>query len=115
MQFVFQAGRTAEPLVPPTPEAAISLYSILALAALNPVAIAVAVLMGRHADNGARLGIAAFAGAIAGIAALWLDTRFGFGFARAPARAASGIFVVSCFCCLGWAWLGRRLWPVRRD
>ena len=103
-----QAGKSASPLHAPVLQQDISLYVVLAIAALNPAAIVVAYLMGRRATNGVQLSIAAFAGAIAGIAALWLAARFHFDWATSSARAASGIFVLSFVFCFLWAWLGQK-------
>ena len=87
----------------------ISLWVVLAWAALNPVAIAVAYLMGRRADQTAKLGIAAFVAALAGIALLWLAARLHISFASGAARAAAGIFMASLPFSVAWAWLGRRM------
>ncbi len=110
MQFL-QAAKSAAPLHAPVLQQDVSLYAVLVLAALNPAAAAVAFLMGRRSDNTVKLAISAFAGAIAGIAALWIAARFHVAFAANNARAASGIFVLSFFCCFIWAWLGQKTRP----
>ncbi|MEQ1647085.1 MAG: hypothetical protein ABL898_00745 [Hyphomicrobiaceae bacterium] len=107
MQFL-QAAKSASPLHAPVLQQDVSLYAVILLAALNPAAAIVAYLMGRHSDNNTKLAISAFAGAIAGIAALWLAARLHVPFAVSNARAASGIFVLSFICCFFWAWIGRR-------
>ena len=95
-------------LPPPDLQANVNLWSVLAWAALNPATIAVAYLMGRKADQSAKLGIAAFAAAIAGIALLWLAARLHISFAIDTARAAVGIFMASLPFGVLWAWLGRK-------
>ena len=107
MQFL-QAGKSASPLHAPVLQQDVNLYAVITIAALNPAAIAVAFLMGRRSTNTVQLAISAFAGAIAGIALLWLAARIHVGLAASSARAASGIFVLSFFCCFVWAWLGQR-------
>ena len=97
----------AQPLPHPDLQADVSLWAVLAWAALNPAMIAVAYLIGRHADQPAKLGIAAFVGAIAGVGLLWLTARFQLGIATDVARAAVGIFVTSLPLGLAWAYLGR--------
>jgi hypothetical protein len=98
----------AVPLPPADFQPDVSLWSVCAWGALNPVMMAVSFQLGRHADQPAKLGIAAFAGAIAGVAVLWLAARMGLSFATDVARGAAGVFVVSLLCGTGWAWLGRR-------
>lgn len=97
----------AQPLPHPDLQADVSLWAVLAWAVLNPVAIAVAYLMGRRADQPIKLGIAAFAGAIAGTGLLWLAARLQLGIATDVARGAVGIFVSSLPFGVAWAYLGR--------
>ena len=99
--------QTAQPMPLPDLETAVSLWSEVSWAALNPAVIAVAYLMGRKTDHPAKLGIAAFAGALAGIALLWLAARLHMSFAVDAARGAVGIFVMSLPFATAWAWLGR--------
>jgi len=96
------------PLSHPDLQANVSLWSVVAWAALNPAVIAVAVLMGRRSDQTAKLGIAAFGAALVGIAVLWLAARIHLSFAVDTARAAAGVFVTSLPFALAWAWAGRR-------
>ena len=100
----------AMPLPPPDLQANVDLWGVLGWAVFNPAVIAVAFLMGRRADQPAKLGIAAFASALAGIALLWLAARLHVGFAIDTARAAVGVFMVALPFGVFWAWLGRR-WP----
>ena len=99
----------AQPMPLPDLQPNVNLWGELGWAAFNPAAIAVAYLMGRKADQNAKLGIAAFAGALAGIALLWIAARLHFTFAVDTARAAAGVLVMSFPFCLWWAWIGRRM------
>jgi len=96
------------PLSHPDLQANVSLWGVLAWAALNPATIVVAFKMGRRADQAAKLGIAAFAAALAGIGLLWFAARFHVSFAVDTARAAAGVFVTSLPFAVAWAWAGRR-------
>ncbi len=80
-------GGVAPLLMPDVPVA-----MVLAFAALNPVTIAVAYMLGRRADQAAKIVIAAFAGALAGAAVLWLGTSLRIDMVSTPGRAAGGIF-----------------------
>jgi glycerol uptake facilitator-like aquaporin len=95
-------------LLPPDLQADVGLRTVMLFALLNPAAIAVAFWMGRKADQTAKLIIAAFAGAAAGTALLWLAAFLRLSFAATPGRAAAGIFAVQCIACLAWAWAGYR-------
>ena len=87
-------GGIAPVLMPDVP-----VWEVLAFGALNPAVIAVAFLMGRALGRQrgqiAKLGIAAFAGAVAGIALLWIGTHLNLAFLATPARASGGIFIIS--------------------
>lgn len=109
LQFLQSAPRIAQPLPAPDIEAAVSLWSVLGWSALNPATVAVAWLMGSRSDQPAKLGVAAFAGALAGIALMWLSALFHLAIAVDTARAAAGVFVVSLPIALLWAWLGRHM------
>lgn len=109
--ILLQAAGVATPLHAPVIQQDVSLLIVTLIAAFNPAAVAVAVLMGRHADNTTKIVISAFAGSIAGIALLWIAARLGVPVVTSAARAAAGIFVVSFAVSLLWAWLGRRLAP----
>ena len=99
----------AQPLPLPDLQPNVSLWGELAWAALNPAAIAVAYGLGRQANQPAKLGIAAFAGALAGIALLWLAARLHVSFAVDTARAAAGVFVMTLPFGVLWAWAGQRM------
>ncbi len=81
-------GGIAPVLLPDVP-----IWMVLLCAALNPVTLTVAYLLGRQADQWAKILIAAFAGALAGAVFLWLGTLFRLSFLTTPGRAAAGIFV----------------------
>ena len=86
---------------------------VVLIAALNPVVIAVAAWMGSKADEVQKILIAAFAGAAAGVALIWLLAELRFEFIAKPARAAAGIFVLQFLFGLVWAWLGYRFGRAR--
>lgn len=96
--------------VPPLLLADVPLWEVFAFGAFNPAVIAVAFLMGRQLgrsnDQKAKLGIAAFAGAVAGFALIWLGTRLSLGFLATPARASGGIFIASLLFGVVWAAIG---------
>jgi hypothetical protein len=88
----------------------VSLLLVIACAALNPASIATAFilgkLLGRRREQAAKLLIAAFAGALAGAALLWLGTWLRLSAVATAGRAAGGIFAVGCVASLAWAYLG---------
>lgn len=87
----------------------VPLGEVFLYAAANPAVIAVAFWMGRKVDQPAKLLIAAFAGAIAGVAVLYVLSLLGMFDAPRAARAAGGIFVASLVTGLIYAWAGWRL------
>lgn len=98
-------GGVAPVLLPDVPFATVLAYGVL-----NPALIAIAFLMGRslgaqHGQIG-KLGIASFAGAVAGIALIWIGTHLQLAFLATPARASGGIFIVSLVAGLVYAWAG---------
>jgi hypothetical protein len=103
---------TPSELLPPDIQADVRLLTVFLFALMNPVAIAVAVWMGRRANQPAKLAIAAFAGAAAGSAVLWFAALLRVPYVATPARAAAGIFVAQWIFCLGYAWIGYRTRPV---
>ncbi len=94
-------GGIAPILLPDVP-----ITSVLLFALLNPATIVVAFLMGRRADQWPKIVIAAFAGALAGAALLWLGTLLRLSMLATPARAAAGIFVAGFVFALVWAAIG---------
>jgi glycerol uptake facilitator-like aquaporin len=84
----------------------VNLIELVAYAALNPATIAVAFLMGRKADHRSKLLIAAFAGAIAGVALLYVVALLRVFDAPMLGRAAAGIFSTSLAAGLIYAAIG---------
>ena len=68
----------------------VPLLEVLLYGVLNPATIIIAFLMGRKADDKSKIMIAAFAGAIAGIAVLYLITLLRLWDSPTLARAACG-------------------------
>lgn len=87
--------------------------TILLLALINPVVIAVAVIMGRRADQWQKIPIAGFAAAIAGFALYWLVAQVGL--MPVHALGSEGGLVLAQFV-LGtfWAALAYRFFPQRQ-
>jgi len=79
--------------------------ALLFVAALNPVVVVVALLMGRAADQWPKVMIAGFVAAIAGAIGLWVATWLKLVGARGLGGEA-GVFVASFFIGLVWAALG---------
>ena len=73
----------------------VNLVELVLYAVLNPATIAVAFLMGRKADEKSKILIAAFAGAIAGVALLYVATLLRIWDTPMLGRAAAGIFATS--------------------
>lgn len=86
---------------PDVPLLEILLYSIL-----NPATIVVAFMMGRAADQRGKILIAAFAGAMAGIALLYVAAWFRIWEAPTLGRAAAGVFATSIIAGLVYAGAG---------
>lgn len=96
-------------LIGPELQADVSIVELLVYAVFNPATIAVAFWMGRRADQAAKIMIAAFAGAVAGIALLYLVTLFRLWDAPSLARAGGGIFIASLVAGTVYAFAGFRL------
>ena len=88
--------------------AIVPLSEVVLYALLNPALIAVAFALGRKADQPAKLGLAAFAGAAAGFALLYVAALFGVFHAPQADRAAGGIFMLSMVTGTFYAWAGWR-------
>lgn len=88
-----------QPLPPP-----IDLWSVFLTALLNPLVVAVAVAMGRQADQWQKLPVAGFAAAVIGSAAVYVLVRIGaLGSGSGMlGRAAAGIFIAEFL--LGTLW-----------
>jgi hypothetical protein len=86
----------------------VDLTVVLLTAVLNPVVIAVALWMGRSADQWQKVPVAAFAASAAGTAAVYVAARLGVpGVVRAM-RAEAGIFIAQLLVGLAWAAAGYR-------
>lgn len=95
-----------EPLSPPDVETAVSLVEIALFAALNPATIITAIWLGRKVDEKPKLLIAAFAGAVAGVALLYVAALLRLWDAPTLGRAAAGVFIASLFTGLAYAGIG---------
>ena len=73
----------------------VPLLEVLLYGVLNPATIVVAFVMGQKADHKSKIMIAAFAGAIAGVAVLYVVTLLRLWDAPTLGRAAAGVFVTS--------------------
>ncbi|MDX2257615.1 MAG: rhodanese-like domain-containing protein [Hyphomicrobiaceae bacterium] len=82
--------------------------SILLIALLNPVVIAVAIAMGRQADQWQKLIVAGFAAAFAGSLALYAATFAGLVAVRGIG-GEGGVFLLQAIFGTIWAWLAWRL------
>ena len=79
--------------------------AVLLIALLNPAVIAVAIIMGRRADQPQKLVIAGFAAAIAGSVLVWLAAELRL----LPARGIGGeggVFMLQVVFGMAWAALG---------
>jgi Na+/glutamate symporter len=84
----------------------VEMVPLLLYAAFNPATIAIAYMIGRQADQLAKIFIPAFAGAIAGVVLLNIAALVGVPGAPNLARASAGIFTVSLVVGLLYAWIG---------
>ena len=73
----------------------VPLLEVLLYGIFNQATIIVAFLMGRKADDKSKIMIAAFAGAAAGVAVLYLVTLLRLWDTPTLARAVGGVFVTS--------------------
>jgi hypothetical protein len=92
----------------PTLQPDVSLWLVLAYAALNPATIWVATEMGRRADQPAKLMVAGFAAALAGFVLLWFGVWLRLPGLGDLGRAASGVTAAAFIAGMGWAWIGWR-------
>jgi len=86
----------------------VPLSEVALYALLNPAVILVAFAMGRKADQAAKLLIAAFAGAAAGVFVIYIASVLGVLDAPRVVRAAGGVFILSLLTGLVYAWIGYR-------
>ena len=89
--------------------APVDLRSVLLTALLNPVVVIVAFWMGAMADQWQKLPLAAFAGAVAGMAAVYVAILLGVAGVAGTSRAAAGVFISQFVLALVWAYAGYRL------
>lgn len=82
--------------------------TLVLLAAANPAVIAVALYMGRSADQWQKLPIAAFAASVAGFALYWVGGQVGF-FSIHAVGGEAAMFVLQCAFGLIWALIGYAL------
>jgi hypothetical protein len=92
---------------PDVPLSEVLLYGIF-----NPATIIVAYMLGQRADDKAKIMIAGFGGAIAGVALLYIVTLLRLWDAPTLGRAAAGVFIVSLvfgfiYAAIGYAMKGR--------
>jgi hypothetical protein len=92
---------------PDVPLTEVVLYGIL-----NPATIVVAYMLGQRADDKAKIMIAGFGGAVAGVALLYIVTLLRIWDAPTLGRAAAGVFIVSLvvgfiYAAIGYAMKGR--------
>ena len=73
----------------------VPLLEVFLYGVLNPATIAVAFLMGQKADEKSKIMLAAFAGAIAGVAVLYVATFLQLWDAPTLGRAIAGVFITS--------------------
>jgi hypothetical protein len=86
----------------------IDLKSVLLTGLLNPAVIAIAYWLGRNADQGQKLPVAAFAAALAGSVLVYLAARLDIAGLSGLAPSAAGIFTIQFLAGLAWAYLGQR-------
>jgi uncharacterized RDD family membrane protein YckC len=79
----------------PDIQANVPLIEVLLYGALNPATIIVAFMLGQRVDEINKLVIAAFAGAVAGVAVLYIATFLRLWDAPTLGRAIAGVFIVS--------------------
>ncbi len=84
----------------------VPLMEVFLYGVLNPATIIVAFMLGRRADVKAKLMLAAFAGAAAGSALLYVVTFLGLWDAPTLGRAAAGVFTMSLIAGLVYAAVG---------
>ncbi len=80
-------------------------FSLVLIAAFNPVVIAVAFLMGRAADQWQKLIVAAFAAALAGSVLVWILT-FSTVLPAKGVGGEAGVFVLQFLLGIFWSWIG---------
>jgi hypothetical protein len=82
-------------------------HTLVLLAAVNPVVILIAFLMGRKADQWQKLPVAAFAAALAGFIAYWIGGQVGLFAIHAVGGEAALLTLQFGF---GLAWAAAGYW-----
>ena len=96
--------------MPPAPP--VDITTVLLTALFNPAVVAVALWMGRNADQVQKLPIAAFAASLAGWVAIYVGVRWlGLNAVLPVGRATAGVLTAQFFFGLAWAWLAFRFFP----
>jgi hypothetical protein len=90
----------------------VPLSEVLLYGVFNPATIVAAFMLGQRADDKAKIMIAGFGGAMAGVALLYVATLLRIWEAPTLARAAVGVFIVSLvagciYASIGYAAKGR--------
>lgn len=84
----------------------VPLIEVFLYGVLNPATIIVAFMLGRRADEKAKIMLAAFAGAAAGAALLYVVTFLRLWDAPTLGRAIAGVFTTSLIAGLVYAGIG---------
>ncbi|SFV28363.1 hypothetical protein [Hyphomicrobium facile] len=84
----------------------VPLIEVFLYGVLNPATIVVAFMLGRRADDKAKLIIAGFAGAAAGAALLYIATFLRLWDAPTLGRAIAGVFTTSLIAGIVYAGIG---------
>ena len=84
----------------------VPLIEVFLYGVLNPATIVVAFMLGRRADDKAKLMIAGFAGAAAGAALLYVATFLRLWDAPTLGRAIAGVFTTSLIAGIVYAGIG---------
>jgi hypothetical protein len=87
----------------------VDLKAVLLTALLNPAVIAVAIWLGRRADQWQKLPVVAFAAALAGSALVYVAVLLGVPGVAGVGRAAAGVFTAEFLLGLAWASAGYRM------
>lgn len=90
----------------PELQADVNVLELVAYAALNPATIAAAFYMGHQANEKPKILIAGFAGAIAGVALLYVAALLKIWDAPMLGRAGGGIFAASLVAGVIYGWIG---------
>jgi ABC-type Fe3+-siderophore transport system permease subunit len=87
--------RIQERTVGPDFQPDVPLIEVFLYGIFNPATIVVAFLLGQRADDKSKIILAAFAGAAAGVALLYVVTLLRLWDAPTLARAVAGVFITS--------------------